>query len=92
VFIIQVEKPLHICYDRIHRINIKGYDMPQLQRIESQIAALPESELRQFRSWFDEFDADRWDHSLAADIADGKLDTLAKEALAHYGAGKCKPL
>jgi hypothetical protein len=66
--------------------------MPQLQRIESQIAALPESELRQFRSWFDEFDADRWDRSLAADIADGKLDTLAKEALVHYGAGKCKPL
>lgn len=66
--------------------------MPQLQRIESEIAALPESELRQFRSWFDEFDADRWDRSLAVDIADGKLDILAKEALAHYSAGKCKPL
>ncbi|MBC7963411.1 MAG: hypothetical protein H7Y05_10755 [Steroidobacteraceae bacterium] len=66
--------------------------MPSLQRIESQIAALPEPELRLFRSWFDEFDAHRWDHTLAADINNGKLDSLAAEALAQYGAGQCKPL
>jgi len=66
--------------------------MPSLQRIESQIAALPETELRQFRTWFDEFDAKRWDVSLAADINDGKLDSLAAEALAHYGKGQCKAL
>ena len=39
--------------------------MPSLQRIESQVAALPDPELRQFRSWLDEFDAQRWDRSLA---------------------------
>lgn len=66
--------------------------MPSLQRIESQVAALPESELRLFRSWFDEFDAQRWDNSLAADINDGKLDSFAIEAITHYGAGRCKPL
>lgn len=66
--------------------------MPSLQRIESQIAVLPEPELRKFRSWFDEFDANRWDTALAADINHGKLDSLAAEALADYGAGQCKPL
>lgn len=66
--------------------------MPSLQRIESQVAALHESELRQFRSWFNEFDAQRWDSSLAADIGNGKLDSLAAEALAQYVAGQCKSL
>ncbi len=66
--------------------------MPSLQRIESQIAALPEQELCQFRTWFDEFDAERWDNALDADISNGKLDSLAAEALAHYSAGQCKPL
>ena len=35
--------------------------MPSLQQIELEVAALPELELRQFRSWFDEFDAQNWD-------------------------------
>ena len=66
--------------------------MPTLQRIESQVAALPEPDLRQFRSWFDTFDAQHWDQELSADVHNGKLDTLAAEALALYGAGRCKPL
>ncbi len=57
--------------------------MPSLQRLESQVAALPESELRQFRSWFDEFDAQRWDKELVADIGCGKLGEFAQEALVH---------
>lgn len=66
--------------------------MPSLQRIESQVAALPEPDLRQFRSWFDAFDAQRWDQALACDISNGKLDAFAAEALAQYGSGQCKPL
>lgn len=66
--------------------------MPLLQRIESQIAALPEPELRQFRSWFNQFDAQHWDNDIATDSNNGKLDSLAAEALAEYAAGKCKPL
>jgi hypothetical protein len=66
--------------------------MPSLQRIESQIAALPETDLRQFHSWFEEFDAQQWDQTLTRDVNSGKLDTLAAEALAHYAAGQCKPL
>ena len=64
--------------------------MPSLQKIESEVAALPEQELRQFRSWFDEFDAQNWDRTLKTDISNGKLDSLAAEALAHYGGGQSK--
>jgi hypothetical protein len=66
--------------------------MAQLQRIEAEVAALPDDELRRFRSWFDAFDAKRWDHEIEADSAGGKLDVLAEEALAEFNAGKCKPL
>jgi hypothetical protein len=34
----------------------------------------------------------RWDAVLEADINNGKLNSLATEALAHYRAGQCKPL
>jgi hypothetical protein len=64
--------------------------MAQLQRIEDEVAALPDDELRRFRSWFDAFDAKRWDKEIASDAADGKLDHLAAEALVEYGSGKCK--
>jgi len=75
-----------------HIVAFQGVVMPSLQRIESQIAAIPEPELRRLRSWFDEFDAQRWDRTFATDINNGKLDSLAAEALAHYDAGQCKPL
>ncbi len=66
--------------------------MPSLEKIESEVVALPEPELRQFRFWFDEFDAQNWDRSLTADINNGKLDSLATEALAHYGASQYKKI
>ena len=66
--------------------------MAQLQRIEAEITSLPDTELRSFRAWFDDFDARRWDGTLAADISAGKLDALAAEALAQYSSGTCKPL
>jgi len=76
----------------VHIVDEQEVVVPSLQKIESQIAALPEAELRQFRSWYEDFDAQNWDRTLAKDIKTGKLDSLAAEALAHYGAGKCKPL
>jgi hypothetical protein len=66
--------------------------MPSLKRIESEVAALPDQELRKFSLWFAQFEAERWDQSLDTDIASGRLDTLAAEALEQYAAGKCKPL
>lgn len=66
--------------------------MPSLKRIESDVAALPERELREFSQWFARFEAERWDQNLEADTASGKLDNLAAEALADYASGKCKHL
>lgn len=64
--------------------------MTRLERIEAEVAALPDNELRHFRSWFEDFAAKRWDREVLSDS--GKLDTLAAEALAEYVSGKCKPL
>ena len=45
---------------------------------------MPEAELRHFRLWFDKFDAKSWDRDMTSDIANGKLDNLAAEALSEY--------
>lgn len=66
--------------------------MGAVEKTEAQIAALPESDLRSFRNWFAEFDAERWDSKIAADAAAGKLDGLAEEALKQFGNGQCKRL
>lgn len=66
--------------------------MNSLKRIETEVASLSDQELRKFSEWFAKFEAARWDRSLEADIASGKLDDLAVEALAQCASGKCKPL
>jgi len=63
-----------------------------LQQIQAEIAALPDDQLRQLSSWFDDFYAQRWDREILSDGAHGKLDDLAAEALVEYHTGKTKPL
>ncbi len=63
-----------------------------VKKIEEEVAALSETDLRDFRTWFADFDAARWDAQLSRDVQTGKLDGLAAEALEQYGKGKCKPL
>ena len=66
----------------------------KLQRLEKTCLATELGKLdpAEERSLAEEGMDDRWDSSLQADIDSGKLDTLAAEALAEYGSGKCKPL
>ena len=66
--------------------------MSKVKDLEKQVETLSRDELREFRDWFLEFDWAVWDRQLEQDVRDGKLDTLAKEALAEYKAGKTKPL
>jgi hypothetical protein len=33
---------------------------------------------------------DRWDRQIDDDVAAGRLDRLAEQAMAHYGAGRVK--
>jgi hypothetical protein len=53
------------------------------------IQRLSPSDLDAFRVWFAEFDSAAWDRQMENDIAAGRLDTLAGEALGDLRAGRC---
>lgn len=58
-----------------------------LDQIEAAILKLPPDEYQQFLEWFLDLDDQRWDKQLEKDIAEGKLDDLAQEAIADFDAG-----
>lgn len=60
--------------------------------IEHAVQQLPPEELAKFRVWFAEFDAAQWDGQIENDVADGRLDALAEEALADLREERCKDL
>ena len=66
--------------------------MSTMRDIEQAIRQLTPEELARFRAWFANFDADQWDHELERDVAAGKLEALAAEALADLRGGRCKDL
>jgi hypothetical protein len=45
-------------------------------------------QLADFRTWFNEYDAQKWDAQIAEDTTAGRLDALADEALAALWAGR----
>lgn len=61
--------------------------MTAVEIVEKQVKELSLRELAQFRHWFVKYDSDAWDEQIEADAAAGKLDALAKEAIAEYEAG-----
>jgi len=63
-----------------------------VEDIETEISQLPQSQLKQFREWYEKFDSDAWDRQIEEDISSGKLDALANAALAEHKAGKSKRL
>lgn len=56
--------------------------MLQLEQIQTEIEALPESDFVRLRNWIAQKDWERWDRQIEADVAAGKLDFLRREALA----------
>jgi hypothetical protein len=66
--------------------------MSTIQEIERAVSELTPQELAEFRRWFHDFDAAEWDRQLEADVAAGRLDALADEALADLRAGRTRPL
>jgi len=66
--------------------------MSTVAEIESAFEQLPEQEAREVADWIQEVMDTRWDHQIDEDIAGGKLDKMAKQALSHYQAGRVKPL
>ena len=63
-----------------------------IEEIETAVSRLSKDQLARFRRWFDEYDGQVWDAQIEQDVQAGKLDALAREALAEYEAGRCKPL
>ena len=53
---------------------------------------MPSSELKEFRSWFSEFDAKNWDAQIEQDIDSGSLDALGAKALKHHNAKETKEI
>lgn len=66
--------------------------MLQLEQLQSEIEALPETDFARLRKWFSQKDWERWDRQLAADVAAGKLDFLRQEMLAAKSQGKLRDL
>ena len=66
--------------------------MGNVKSIEKAVEALPPSELAEFRHWFANFDAAAWDQQIEHDVASGKLDDLAAEALADHRSGSAREL
>jgi len=61
--------------------------MSKLEQIEAAFLTLSPDEFQQLTQWFFDLDDQRWDQKLEQDIADGKLEALAQEAIALFDAG-----
>jgi hypothetical protein len=63
--------------------------MSTIEEIEEAILRLSPEELARFRGWFAQLDAAAWDRQIEEDIAAGRLDALADEALNDLREGRC---
>ena len=63
--------------------------MSTIEEIEDAVRRLSSEELATFRVWFAQFDAAAWDRQIEEDIAAGRLDALADEALNDLREGRC---
>jgi len=66
--------------------------MGTASEIERAIEQLPPDELVRLRAWFAAFDAAQWDREFEEDVAAGRLDALANEALSDLHEGRCADL
>ncbi len=66
--------------------------MSTIEEIEDAIRQLSDGELAALCAWFAEFDAEAWDRQFERDVAAGRLDALADEALQDVREGRCSDL
>jgi hypothetical protein len=66
--------------------------MSTVQDIAEAIRQLAPKDLAAFRTWFAAFDAEQWDQQFEEDVAAGRLDALAQEAIQDLQAGRCTDL
>lgn len=66
--------------------------MTRVEELERQVHKLSRTELAAFRDWFRRYDSDAWDRQIEEDIRAGKLEGIAREAIAEYSTGKAKEI
>ena len=66
--------------------------MSTLEQTKAAILSLPDNEFEQLKLWLSNLDYQRWDEELEKDIAEGKLEALAEEAIASFEAGDCREI
>jgi hypothetical protein len=66
--------------------------MSTLEQIEAAILTLAPNEFQQLRKWLFDLDYERWDEQLEQNVADGKLEALAEEAIAEFKTGRCREI
>ena len=63
--------------------------MSTIAEIEDAVRRLSPDDLAVFREWFLQLDAEAWDRQIEEDVAAGRLDSLAEEALEDLRQGRC---
>jgi len=63
-----------------------------IEDIEKAVAELPPDQFAQFRDWFERFDAARFDRKIERDVAAGKLDRFAEQAIDDFRKGRAREL
>jgi hypothetical protein len=66
--------------------------MSTVAEIEAAVKKLSPEDLASFRRWFVQFDAELWDKQFETDVAAGRLDRVAEEALRDLREGRCTDL
>jgi len=66
--------------------------MKNLEEIQSTVAKLSREELSAFRNWFQVYDSDAWDREIEEDVAAGRLDAIADQAMRDFKEGRCTEL
>ncbi len=66
--------------------------MSTVIEIETAVQKLSRSDLTAFRDWFLGFDVAAWDKQFEEDVAAGRLDGLADEAIRDLRNGHCTDL
>jgi hypothetical protein len=73
-------------------IALNFYGMSTVAEIEKALRGLPVKDARTVAAWLQDYLDEQWDRQIEADASSGKLDKLREQALAHYKAGRVKPL
>jgi hypothetical protein len=66
--------------------------MSTVHEIEQAIRRLEPKDFAALWDWFTGLDAEIWDRQFEEDVAAGRLDRLAEEALRDFDEGRCTEL